>query len=50
MYIALKPIIVPIPGTDFWRVSGWAKLGPATGMEDAKKRYGGSPVLEAVRA
>lgn len=49
MAYATRPTAVPIPGIDFWRIVGWEKLGPATGMEGAKRRYGGSPVLEAVK-
>lgn len=30
---------------EYFNVS-WRELGPCTSMEDARKRYGGRPVLE----
>lgn len=33
---------------EYFHVS-WLPLGPCTDMEDAKKRYGGYPVLEDAR-
>jgi len=46
MYRALKPIYVPIG--DFFVVR-WDILGLAADMAEAKKLYGGSPVLEWVK-
>lgn len=43
MYTALKPQYIAIG--DFYAVR-WTVLGVAFDMADAKKRYGGSPVLE----
>jgi len=46
MFNALKPIYHP-QGENF-RVT-WEVLGIAFSMADAKKRYGGYPVLELIR-
>ena len=32
-----------------WYAISWKPLGPCTSMEDARKRYGGRPVLEEAR-
>ena len=48
MAYATRPTIVQI-SADWWRVIGWEKLGIVDSLEEAKKRYGGSPVLEAVK-
>lgn len=32
-----------------WFAVSWKPLGPAKDMEEAKKLYGGSPVLEVTR-
>lgn len=34
----------------FWRVAEWAHVGTASSVADAKAKFGGSPVLEAVHA
>lgn len=47
MYRALKPIYTPLFG-EWFRVE-WVSLGLAKDMAEAKKLYGGIPVLEAIR-
>lgn len=32
----------------YWRVAKWIEIGRAKDMQEAKHRYGGSPVLEAI--
>ena len=32
-----------------WFKVDWREIGPCTSLEDAKKRYGGFPVLEVAR-
>jgi hypothetical protein len=51
MYMAYttRPTLRQIPLTDWWKVVGWEMLGIVESMEDAKKRFGGSPVLEEVK-
>lgn len=51
MYMALstRPTIVPIPNSDFWRVTGWTELGLVKDLAEAKARFGGSPVLQRVK-
>jgi hypothetical protein len=49
MALATRPVVVPIPGTEAWRVSEWKELGLVADMEEAKKRFGGSPVLVRVK-
>jgi hypothetical protein len=49
MAYATRPTMVSIPGTDWWKVTGWTQLGLVADMADAKRRFGGSPVLEAVK-
>lgn len=46
MYRALKPIYTP--WGDVFTVT-WRELGIVDSMEEAKKRFGGSPVLEVVK-
>jgi hypothetical protein len=46
MYRALKPIYVPIGD---WFAVKWQVIGLAADMAEAKKLYGGSPVLEEVK-
>lgn len=50
MYMALatRPLVAPIPNSDFWKVTGWTQLGLVKDLAEAKKRFGGSPVLERV--
>ena len=45
-----RPLIAPIPGTDWHRVVRWIELGPCTDMADAKAKWGGFPVIERSRA
>lgn len=47
MYRALKPIYTPLFGE--WFSVRWDVLGLAKDMAEAKRLYGGSPVLEEVR-
>ncbi len=49
MAYTTRPTIVPIPGSDFWRITGWEQLGIVSSMEEAIKRFGGHPVLEAIK-
>jgi hypothetical protein len=42
----LKPIYIPIGD---WVAVRWQILGQASSMEEAKRKFGGSPVLEAIR-
>lgn len=51
MYLALstRPTVAPIPGTDFYRITGWTELGLVADMAEAKARFGGSPVLQRVK-
>ena len=42
----LKPIYTQ---TGDWHTVRWLVLGQATSMEDAKKHFGGFPVLEALK-
>lgn len=44
MFIALKPIYHRIPG-DLYAVT-WETLGICVDMADAKRKWGGYPVLE----
>jgi hypothetical protein len=44
-----RPELAQIPGSDFWKVTGWKILGPCTDMADAIKRYGGHPVLQRTK-
>lgn len=46
MYRALKPIYTP--WGDVFTVT-WRELGTVESMEEAKRIYGGSPVLEWVK-
>lgn len=46
MYEALKPIYTPIGD---WFAVRWQVLGLVKDIADAKRQFGGSPVLEAVR-
>lgn len=46
MFYVLKPIYTKVG--EFFRVD-WETIGTAVDMEDAKRRYGGHPVLEAVQ-
>lgn len=46
MYRALKPIYTP--WGDVFTVT-WAFLGIVESMADAKRQFGGAPVLEAVK-
>ena len=46
MYRALKPIYTPW-GDHFFVT--WSMLGIVDSLEEAKKRFGGSPVLEKVK-
>ena len=46
MFKVLKPIYTPWGDSYFVK---WEVIGQATSMEDAKKRFGGAPVLEAIR-
>lgn len=32
----------------YWRLAKWIEIGRAKDIQDAKRRYGGSPVLEAI--
>lgn len=49
MAYATRPNIAQIPRSDFWVVIGWEQLGLVADMAEAKKRFGGSPVLQAVK-
>jgi hypothetical protein len=51
MYTAYRtqPTMIQNEKTGEWRFVRWEKLGEVESMEEAKKRFGGSPVLEAVR-
>jgi len=42
----LKPTYIPIGD---WFAVRWQILGQASSMEEAKRLYGGAPVLEEVR-
>jgi len=42
----LKPIYIPIGD---WVAVRWQILGRASSMEEAKRTYGGYPVLERVK-
>ena len=44
-----QPTMVQNEKTGDWRFIRWEKLGPARDMAEAKKLYGGSPVLEVAR-
>ena len=46
MYRVLRPIYTPY--YEAFTVS-WICIGTAKSMEEAKRIYGGSPVLEAIR-
>lgn len=48
MAYTTRPTIVEIGTTGWWRVVCWEQLGLVADMEDARKRFGGSPVLERV--
>jgi hypothetical protein len=50
MAYTTRPTVVQIPGTDFWKVASWTQLGLVRDLEDAKARFGGSPVLERVKS
>lgn len=45
-YLVLTPMY--IPDRDAWRVE-WKIIGDAQDMEDAKRKFGGRPVLELRR-
>lgn len=51
MYIAYKtqPIMTQDERTWEWRFVRWVKLGIVKDMEEAKRLFGGSPVLEEVK-
>lgn len=51
MYIAYKtqPTMIQNEKTWEWRFIRWEKLGIVKDMAEAKKLYGGSPVLEEVK-
>jgi len=51
MFIAYKtqPIMTQDEKTGEWRFVRWEKLGTVESMEEAKRLFGGSPVLEEVR-
>jgi hypothetical protein len=46
MFNVLKPTYIPIAD---WFAVRWVTLGQASSMEDAKRLYGGAPILEAVK-
>ena len=50
-YIAYKtqPTMIQNERTGEWRFVRWEKQGIVESMEEAKRRFGGSPVLEKVR-
>lgn len=47
--LATRPIVAPIPGSDFYRVTGWTELGLVKDLAEAKAKFGGSPVLQRVK-
>jgi hypothetical protein len=51
MYTAYRtqPIMTQNEKTGEWRFVRWVKLGIVKDMEEAKRLFGGSPVLEAIR-
>jgi len=51
MYMAYKtqPTMIQNEKTGEWRFVRWEKLGLVVDQAEAKKLYGGSPVLEAVK-
>jgi hypothetical protein len=51
MFMAYKtqPTLVQDERTGEWKFVRWEKQGLVTDMEDAKRKFGGSPVLEKVR-
>lgn len=46
MFNVLKPIYAPMGE---WFYVRWEVIGQATSMEDARKKFGGRPVLEAIK-
>lgn len=46
MYRVLRPIYTPY--YEFFTVS-WICIGTSKSIEEAKRTYGGAPVLEAIR-
>jgi hypothetical protein len=45
-YRALKPIFAK--SGDFYKVASWTILGTCTSMQDAKRKFGGYPILEKI--
>lgn len=46
MAYSTRPTVVEIGTTGWWKVIDWKQLGVVADMEEAKRRFGGSPVLE----
>jgi hypothetical protein len=52
-YMVLRPIYFRTPyrnpetGEHYWRVD-WLRIGQARDMADAKRQFGGSPVLQEI--
>jgi hypothetical protein len=46
MFNVLKPAYTPYAD---WYAVRWVVIGQASSMEDAKRRFGGYPVLESVK-
>lgn len=51
MYIAYRtqPTMTQNERTGEWRFIRWEQLGIVDSMEEAKRKFGGSPVLEEVK-
>lgn len=51
MYTAYRtqPLMSQNERTGEWRFIRWVQLGVVDSMEEAKQRFGGSPVLEEVK-
>ena len=51
MYMAYKtqPTMIQNERTGEWKFIRWEQLGLVTDMAEAKRTYGGSPVLEWVK-
>lgn len=50
MAYTTRPTLVEIGATGWWKVASWTQLGLVADLADAKNRFGGSPVLEAVKS
>lgn len=49
MAYSTRPTVVEIGNTGWWKVTGWTQLGLVKDLDEAKAKWGGSPVLERVK-